>query len=77
MKFVVDSNIVHKVDLFAILIVCTEMKNIKYKNTDHQQMHKESFIINCNTVQCRPGPQTVHAIQKQHSTQSTAHLTQL
>jgi hypothetical protein len=22
----------------------------KYKNTNHQQMHKESFIINCNTL---------------------------
>jgi hypothetical protein len=21
-----------------------------YKNTNHQQMHKESFIINCNTL---------------------------
>jgi hypothetical protein len=21
-----------------------------FKNTDHQQMHKESFIINCNTL---------------------------
>jgi hypothetical protein len=23
---------------------------ISYKNTNHQQMHKESFIINCNTL---------------------------
>jgi uncharacterized protein YlbG (UPF0298 family) len=23
---------------------------ILYKNTNHQQMHKESFIINCSTI---------------------------
>jgi hypothetical protein len=23
---------------------------LKYKTTNHQQMHKESFIINCNTL---------------------------
>jgi exonuclease I len=22
----------------------------RYKNTNHQQMHKDSFIINCNTL---------------------------
>jgi hypothetical protein len=25
-------------------------RNCLYKNDNHQQMHKESFIINCNTL---------------------------
>jgi hypothetical protein len=25
-------------------------QNTSYKNTNHQQMHKEGFIINCNTL---------------------------
>jgi hypothetical protein len=25
-------------------------KTNSFKNTNHQQMHKESFIINCNTL---------------------------
>jgi hypothetical protein len=29
---------------------CERVRSLYYKNTDHQQMHKESFIINCNTL---------------------------
>jgi hypothetical protein len=42
------------------LLQCSSSQNRKeliffkfehiYKNTSHQQMHKESFIINCNTL---------------------------
>jgi hypothetical protein len=30
--------------------MCSMSVTILYKNTSHQQMHKESFIINCNTL---------------------------
>jgi hypothetical protein len=34
-----------------LLIWCVPRPwTVLYKNTNHQQMHKESFIINCNTV---------------------------
>jgi hypothetical protein len=35
---------------FIIIIIIIMFLRIKYKNTNHQQMHKESFIINRNTL---------------------------
>jgi alkyl hydroperoxide reductase subunit AhpC len=33
-----------------ILLFSQNLGHVMYKNTNHQQMHKESFIINCNTL---------------------------
>jgi cytochrome bd-type quinol oxidase subunit 1 len=34
-----------------LIFVCQKSAiSWSYKNTNHQQMHKESFIINCNTL---------------------------
>jgi hypothetical protein len=30
--------------------MCSCPCTLLHKNTNHQQMHKESFIINCNTL---------------------------
>jgi hypothetical protein len=40
-----------KVSLHDHMFNVFHVRAIYYtKNTDHQQMHKESFIINCNTL---------------------------
>jgi hypothetical protein len=37
--------------VISLTIVQFQSKHaVEYKNTNHQQMHKESFIVNCNTL---------------------------